>query len=202
MARTKKRERDEQDESSSSSSSSSVVDLTEPSPSPPKKKKKPPPKNKLPTGEVPFILGPSAAKEGQKLLLVEAPSLDLANDAGAVGRVNVKDDALRLDLKGLEHDATLTASSALLVVAVNEEQAKAEAVVSEFARVSCTTDGLRHINDALIEGNLDSYFHNDLDVNKAGGQQPPPKGKKKKKNHKAATTKTKKHTNQPSRKKK
>ena len=164
MARTKKRRR----EDASESDESEIVDLTEEAaaaetsgPKPKKQKK-----NVLDGGgEIPFVLAASAGKEGRSSLLLELATVDLKHDTGAIGRANVKEDSLRVDLKGLEHDAALLACPAILLVSIGAEEAKIEAVVSEYADISKTADGMRLMTGGQLD---DSYrhFHNDIDVNK------------------------------------
>ena len=148
-----------------------VVDLTvekktEKKPAAAKKKKK-----GLPSAAVPVMLGSGAAKEGHNTLLVEVDAVNLGNDTGAIGRLNIKDEKLRLDIKGYEHDASIVPCRSLFVVSVNSEEAKIESVISEYAKISSTSDGLRHITNAVREGHLGDVHFNDIDVNKLPDNQ-------------------------------
>mmetsp|Transcript_3988 Transcript_3988/g.5602 ORF Transcript_3988/g.5602 Transcript_3988/m.5602 type:complete len:265 (-) Transcript_3988:58-852(-) len=118
---------------------------------------------------IPLTITANAGKEGKQSMIVELASVELANDTGAIGRLNLRGDDLRIDVKGFEHAANIRPCKAMLLVSLGAEEAKIDSIVSEYVAITRTDDALAYLGEAaVVHGEVDDSFHkfqNDVDVN-------------------------------------
>jgi hypothetical protein len=118
--------------------------------------------------------------------------VDFQNDTGVVGRVEVQDRKLTVDIKGQQYRATLRPCATLLVVDVSKPgDAKVEAVVDEFLELSGKRSVMTQMSGKILKGSINrSKGRSDSEGSEDEAVADKRKGKSK---EKEAPSKAKKH---------
>ena len=114
--------------------------------------------------------------------------MDFQNDTGVVGRVEVQDRKLTVDIKGQQYRATLRPCATLMVVDFSKPgEAKVDAVTDEFMELSGKRSVMTQMSGKILKGNInrskggDSEGSEDegpADKRKSKAKEAPSKAKK------------------------
>lgn len=92
----------------------------------------------------------------------DAPTMDFHGAGGAVGRFEVNDDTVTMDLKGFQYQGVLQAGPTCIIASmhplIGENIIKVESITDEFVTLQQTGDQLAQLDGVVEKGNLDDSF--------------------------------------------
>lgn len=111
----------------------------------------------------------------------DAPILDFHGAGGAVGRFEVDDDKVTMDLKGYQYQGGLQGGPTCIIAAmhpmIGDNMMKVESITDEFVTLQKTGDQLAQLDAVVEKGEIDDSFKvkdtnvNARDYNKDSGSQ-------------------------------
>lgn len=92
----------------------------------------------------------------------DAPTMDFHGAGGAVGRFEVNDDTVTMDLKGFQYQGALQAGPTCIIASmhplIGENIIKVESITDEFVTLQQTGDQLAQLDAVVEKGSLDDSF--------------------------------------------
>ena len=116
----------------------------------PKKRRKSIPSEQLTT--LPLMLPKSASENTVLVQLDDRENATSTGDAGAIGRLRVKDGRIELDLNGKRLLGKMYPSVTCMVVSIGKTEAKVMHVVDEVCVVSSSKDMLNKMGGVVVGG--------------------------------------------------
>lgn len=122
-----------------------------------------------------LMTGTASGNNECTVLVCPEEDLDFHGSGGAVGRFEVNNDTLIMDLKGYQYQGNLRPGSTALVCAmhpsIGDNKMKIESITDEYLTLLKTGDAMAQLDAVIEKGELDESFRfQEVNVNsKSGG---------------------------------
>jgi len=97
-----------------------------------------------------------------QVLPQDAPTLDFHGAGGAVGRFEVNDDIVTMDLKGFQYQGDIQAGPTCIIASmhplIGEKMMKVECITDEFVTLQKTGDAMKQLDAVWEKGEMDDSF--------------------------------------------
>mmetsp|Transcript_37794 Transcript_37794/g.48193 ORF Transcript_37794/g.48193 Transcript_37794/m.48193 type:complete len:161 (+) Transcript_37794:164-646(+) len=104
------------------------------------------------------------------LLYVEDESLDFSGDSGAIGRLNVHDSSIMIDLKGKQFNAQIFPSAgSMMILGAGPNDIKVDTVMNECCKLHYIGSMFDAMDADILKGEMAAFGGSDDEGNNFGG---------------------------------
>ena len=110
-----------------------------------------------------LMTGTTSGNNECTVVVCPEEDLDFHGSGGAVGRFEVNDDTLIMDLKGYQYQGNLNPGPTALVCAmhpsIGDNKMKVESITDEYVNLVKTGDAMAQLDAVIEKGEVDESFH-------------------------------------------